>query len=340
MKPARELWSRLNSSTQTVTRVVGTLGPPARTRDMHAHGLPLFDESFLERIRPYAISARRAAAVGVAGERRSRRKGSSPEFTDFKMYTPGDDYRHIDWRTYARFDELFVRESETTAEYDVHILIDISRSMAWRGADHLPTKLRYALQLAGALGYLSLWHFDHTSLVAFGEGQVATFGPAQGRANIVPMLSFLEALSPVSETNVAGAIGSYVHARRRPGILVALSDLLAGEPVDLEAPLREARNRGWEVTLLHIVDPVEEDPAGLSIPGEVLELIDQESNARLRVVPAGAVLADYREEREAWLEQLQQVCAHYDTRIEPVLTTVPLETMLLQRMNALGIVER
>lgn len=338
MKPARDFWSRLNSSTRTVTRAVGTLSAPARTAGDER--LPLFDEAFLERIRPYAVSARRVAAVGVAGERRSRRKGSSPEFTDFKMYTPGDDFRHIDWRTYARFDELFVRESETTAEYDVHLMVDISRSMAWRGDVDGPTKLHYALQLTGALAYLSLWHFDHTSIVAFGDEQIATFGPAQGRANIVPMLRFLEAIRPVSDTNVAGAIGAYVHARRRAGILIVLSDLLAGQPADLEAPLREARNRGWEVTLLHVVDPVEEDPAALAIPGEVLELIDQESNARLRVAPDGAVLSAYRDQRAAWLAQIREICGRFDTRIEPVLTSVPLETALLQRMSAIGVVER
>jgi uncharacterized protein (DUF58 family) len=340
MKPARDLWSRLNSSTRTVTRAVGTLTPPARSRDDGSQPLPLFDESFLERIRPFALNSRRVAAVGVAGERRSRRKGSSPEFTDFKMYTPGDDYRHIDWRTYARFDELFVRESETTAEFDVHIMVDISRSMAWRGSDDGPTKLHYALQVTGALAYLSLWHFDHTAMVAFGDGPVATFGPAQGRANIVPMLRFLAAVKPVSDTNVAGAIGGYVHARRRPGILIVLSDLLAGEPADLEAPLREARNRGWEVSLLHVIDPLEEDPAGLSIPGEVLELIDQESNQRLRVAPDGAVLATYRQQRGDWLTRLREVCAHYDARLEPVLTSVPLETMVVQRMGAIGLVGR
>lgn len=340
MKPARGLLTRLNSSTRTVTRAVATLTPTARQASDGENGVPLFDESFLERIRPYALNSRRVVPVGVAGERRSRRKGSSPEFTDFKMYTPGDDFRHIDWRAYARFDELFVRESETTAEYDVHFMVDVSRSMAWRGLDQTPTKLRYALQLTGALAYLALWHFDHTSIVAFGDGPVATFGPAQGRANIVPMLRFLGAVKPAAGTNVAGAIGDYVHARRRGGILIVLSDLLAGEPGDLEAPLREARNRGWEVTLLHVIDPVEEDPAALSIPGEVLELIDQESNARMRVVPEGTVLTDYRQQREAWLADLRRVCAHYDARIEPALTTVPLETMLVQRMHALGIVDR
>jgi uncharacterized protein (DUF58 family) len=340
MNSARGLRARFTASTQSVSRVVGTLAAPARIRHDPDDGLALFDEGFLERIRPYALSSRRVTAVGVAGERRSRRKGSSPEFTDFKMYTPGDDYRRIDWRTYARFDELFVRESETTAEYDVHLLVDVSRSMAWRGLDDGPTKLRYALQLTGALAYLSLWHFDHTSVIAFGDGPATSFGPVQGRANIVPMLRFLAGIKPASETDVAGAIGAYVHTRRRPGFLLVLSDLLSGEPADLEAPLREARNRGWETTILHIVDPVEDDPAGLSIPGEVLELIDQESNARLRVVPDGAVLADYRQSRAAWLDEIRRICAHYDTTIEPVRTDVPLETMLVQRMTALGIVER
>jgi len=113
---------------------------------------PLFTEDLLTRFRHLVLHARQPPAAGLSGEHRSRRKGLSPEFSDFKSYVPGDDYRRIDWSAYARLDDLFIRESETTTEFDVHVLIDLSRSMDWTSSDALPTKLRHGLRLAGAIG--------------------------------------------------------------------------------------------------------------------------------------------------------------------------------------------
>src|SRR5256886_16656988 len=41
-----------------------------------------------------------------AGERRSPRSARSPEFSDFRPYVSGDDFRQIDWRAYPRPEKL------------------------------------------------------------------------------------------------------------------------------------------------------------------------------------------------------------------------------------------
>ena len=89
----------------------------------------------LARLRRLSLVAGRARTEGLAGEHRSRRRGTSPEFADFKRYSQGDDFRRIDWNTYARLDGLFVRLSEVTTELSVHFLLDSSASMDWRGTD-------------------------------------------------------------------------------------------------------------------------------------------------------------------------------------------------------------
>ena len=163
---------------------------------------PLFTDDILARLRRVILRSRRLARTGLSGEHRSLRKGPSPEFADFKAYSVGDDYRRIDWRAYARFDSLFVRESEITTEFDVHLLVDVSRSMDWSSDPDRPTKLRRALQLTGALGYLSLWHFDRVSITPVGSDAQRRFGPVQGRTNIRPMLGWLERLHAQREGDV------------------------------------------------------------------------------------------------------------------------------------------
>src|SRR5688572_11471433 len=96
---------------------------------------PLFDEAMLAVFRRLVIVSRQSIAEGLAGEHRSKRRGSSPEFADFKPYSQSDDFRRIDWNLYARLDEVFVRLSEVTTELTVHVLIDCSNSMTWRSDD-------------------------------------------------------------------------------------------------------------------------------------------------------------------------------------------------------------
>ena len=85
----------------------------------------------------------------MKGERRSTRKGQSVEFADFRSYVPGDDLRFIDWNTYARLDRLFLKMFFEEEDLHFYALIDASPSMAFG----TPTKLRYAEQLAAALGF-------------------------------------------------------------------------------------------------------------------------------------------------------------------------------------------
>src|SRR5215204_7759600 len=130
-------------------------------------GEEIFTEELLARLRRLVLISRKSIAEGLAGEHRSRRRGSSPEFADFKSYSQGDDFRRIDWNTYARLDSLFVRLSEVTTELSVHFLLDSSASMDWRGNNDRPTKFTAARCLTGALAYIALWGFDRVSIVPF-----------------------------------------------------------------------------------------------------------------------------------------------------------------------------
>ena len=55
------------------------------------------------------IVARKIFSGKIQGERRSKRRGISVEFADYREYTAGDDIRFIDWNVYARLDRLFMK---------------------------------------------------------------------------------------------------------------------------------------------------------------------------------------------------------------------------------------
>ena len=96
----------------------------------------------------------------MKGERRSKRKGQSVEFADFRNYVAGDDLRFIDWNTYARLDRLFLKLFLEEEDLHFYALIDASQSMDFGE----PTKLHYAKQLAAALGFIGLVRADRVRI--------------------------------------------------------------------------------------------------------------------------------------------------------------------------------
>jgi len=299
---------------------------------------PLFTDDVLARLRRVILRSRRIARTGLSGEHRSLRKGPSPEFADFKAYTVGDDFRRIDWRAYARFDALFVRESEITAEYDVHVLADVSRSMDWSSDPAVPTKLRCGLQLAGALAYLSLWHFDRVSITPIGSDAGRRFGPVQGRTNIRPMLSWLERLHARREGDLVSALSRLVFERRRPGILLIVSDFLSEDLDRLELAMRGAVGRGWEVALLQVEDPAEADPERLAALAETNQATDLESNARMPIRTDAVSLAGYRARRGEWQDELARLGGGARTLHASISTAQPIDQSLVQLLRGIGLV--
>jgi uncharacterized protein (DUF58 family) len=303
----------------------------------------VFDEALLARLRRLTLLSNRAISQGLAGEHRSQRRGSSPEFADFKSYSQGDDFRRIDWNIYSRLGELFVRLSEVTTELTVHMLLDASASMRWSGDPARVTKFTYARRVAGSLGYVSLWHFDRLIITPFAEQLGQPFGPSHGRSNITPMLKFLTDLPATGETSVAESIERYARARRRPGILIVLSDLLSGEPEEMRTALQVLRSRGWQTTVVQIVDPAESDPANAFPAGPggqalTIELVDLENAGRLRVTPNQAALQDYDRAYRAWQSDVEAVCESEQIPLVTLQTDWPFETVVLGLLSQRGVV--
>lgn len=303
----------------------------------------IFTEAYLARLRRLSVLSRSTLSAGLVGEHRSRRRGASPEFADFKRYSPGDDFRRIDWNTYARLDSLFVRLSEVTTELDIHILLDASNSMDWRGTDTTPTKFTYARHLAGSIGYVALWHFDRVRLTPFGETLARRFGPAQGRTQATRLLTYLERLSPLGGTDLPRILNEYSHRRRQPGILVLISDLLTGEPRDIVLAMRNLRALGWHTTVLHVLDPTEIAPLAMAPPtasgrSQPMELVAVEDGQRLRVTTSEAVVDRYQSLFHRWLGEVEAACHAEEVEYVRLQTDWPFETVILRMLYDRGII--
>ena len=110
----------------------------------------LLSPEMLAQLERLELVTRKVFRGRMKGERRSKRKGQSVEFADFRNYVPGDDLRFIDWNLYARLEKLFLKMYLEEEDLHFYALIDASASMDFGN----PTKLYYAKQLAAALGFI------------------------------------------------------------------------------------------------------------------------------------------------------------------------------------------
>src|SRR6266446_8701890 len=141
---------------------------------------PLLDPQFLARLEQLELVSRKIFTGAIKGERRSKRKGQSVEFADYRNYVKGDDLRHLDWNLYARLDRLFIRLFQEEEDLHFYVLIDNSLSMDFGS----PTKLHYARQVAAALGFIGLVNLDRVVVEAFNDKIVQSTGALRGRRSL------------------------------------------------------------------------------------------------------------------------------------------------------------
>lgn len=304
---------------------VNRTGAPHRRAASRTRFVP--DEAFLRRLERLGLEAQRTLRGSpVSGEHPSREQMPQTVFNDHRPYSAGDDYRYIDWNAYARHEQFVVRLGETEQSVDVHLLLDVSRSMAW-GA---PPKLVVGQELVAALGYLAMAQNDRLRIAPFHALPLPSFGPAQGKGRLVDMLRFVEAVQPERQAGLAQAITRYARMHERGGLLVICSDMLAAPADSLAEALRAVPAPRWQVLVLHLLDTQELQP---DLHGP-LELEDSENGERLSLVLDAETVAAYRHEVAAWQEQLADACTRRNVTYARVMTHWPIERMVIPYLQA------
>src|SRR5579872_2669433 len=157
--------------------------------------MPLFDSNFLKQLEYLSLVSRRVFRGSLLAQRRTMQLGGGIEFADHRQYTPGDDFRYLDWNLYARHESLLLKRFQEEEDLHVYFLLDCSRSMAF-GA---PPKFDFARQVAAALAYIALADLDRIAVVGFANDILADFPLTRGKGRILALLKFLEALTPSGE---------------------------------------------------------------------------------------------------------------------------------------------
>lgn len=282
-----------------------------------------FDEGFLRKLDRLRLVSMKMHGSSSHGGRRSKKRGTSVEFADYREYVLGDDLRQIDWNVYGRSERLFVKLREDEESLGVHLLIDCSKSMDWGRHN----KLEFARRLAAALGYIALSSTDRLTCTAFSQRLLSHYPLTRGRGQALRFFQFASRLRAEGGTDLRTALRAYASIHRRSGLAIMLSDLM--NPGGLEG-LSYLLDRGFEVVLLHVLDLVETDP---ELHGEV-ELRDRETGRTVYVSADEVLLAQYRQRLERWIQEIEQFCAKRMVRYVPISTSTPLDDVLFRHLRA------
>lgn len=291
----------------------------------------LLSPEFVRRLERLDILSRKILAGRMAGERRSKKKGRSVEFADYRQYVAGDDLRFIDWNLYARLERLFLRLFMEEEDLCVWLLVDVSRSMDFGE----PNKLLYAKRLVAALGYLSLVHYNRVQVLSFADQLLDRTPPLRGRLKVPILLDFLRRLEPAGRGALEAVMRRFALAERGRGVVVVISDFL--DKGNLEAALRHLAAERFDGYLLQLLSPQEIDPEKAGILGD-LRLRDMEDGQIAEVSAGPALLKRYRANLQAFCNHLRQQALRRGLMYSVSDTSVPFEQLVLMHLRQRGLV--
>ena len=288
----------------------------------------LLSPELLGQLQRMELVSRKIFRGRMKGERRSKRKGQSVEFADFRNYVAGDDLRFIDWNLYARLDKLFLKLFLEEEDLHFYALIDGSASMGFGN----PTKFHYAKQLAAALGYIGLCRADRIKVEMLDSSAASSAPVLRGRANLWRMLDYLDKLEPGVNVPLTDSIKSFCLRNTGKGILVLITDLM--DKSGYETALKYLVSQNLDLYVIHVLSQEEIDP---DITGD-LRLVDCEDADFAEVSVSQRLLDRYRQTLAQFIQQAKDFCGRRDISYMMTSTERPVDRLVSRYLRQRGLV--
>ncbi len=171
--------------------------------------------------------------------------GQGMEFYALREYFPGDSFRSINWKAFARTGELMVNEKTRDAVTDVFIILD-TRDVARIGTV-LKNPLEMGTVAAASIANYFIKRRDSVSLVTYGE-RMDFLPPETGDKQHYKVLSQLAAVESKGSMPLQ-AVTNALSPRISRGSPVFIISSLEGDGTTLSA-IRNLSGKGHEVIVL------------------------------------------------------------------------------------------
>ena len=174
-----------------------------------------------------------------------RTPGPGTEFYSLREYVPGDPFKNINWKAFARTGELMVNEKCRDAVTDVYIILD-SRDISRIGTV-LKNPLEMGTVAAASIASFFLKRRDSVSLTIY-DNKLSYLQPDTGDKQYFKILSSLAGVTPKGEMPLQ-AVTNSIGPRFSRGSPVFIITSAEGDGTVPHA-VRDLVGRGHEVNIL------------------------------------------------------------------------------------------
>lgn len=257
----------------------------------------LIDSKIIKKLQKLSLNSNITADKGLLGGRKSISKGSSAEFSDFREYTSGDDFRKIDWNAYARLEKLFIKIFSEEREANINIFLDTTKSMDFGN----PKKSFIGSQIAAIIAYVGLSNMDKVSIYTNKAGKLDSIENIRGKMLFMQIINYLESLSFTETTDFLKIINK---KRPKKGISIIISDLLTEQFNNI---IKYFSYMNQSIIVIHILSEEELNP---QYTGDT-KLIDSETKEGKNISITPYILQTYNNTLKNFIIQTKEICRKY-----------------------------
>ncbi|MEQ8579160.1 MAG: DUF58 domain-containing protein [Balneola sp.] len=299
----------------------------------------ILEPDILTKLSSLELRAKKIVEGFISGLHKSPYHGFSVEFAEHRPYNPGDDFKHIDWKQYAKKERFYVKQYEEETNLRCYVLLDTSSSMLFKHFGEW-SKLRYGIHYAASLLYLMHRQRDACGLIPF-SSKIESFIPAKGtyahlRQIYLELEKELLREGKKDEIKRTTATASVIHevAERlnHRSLVVIITDLFENVEAhdELISSLKHLRHRKHEVLLFNTLEKRSERELDFSDNKVVFE--DMETGTELEVMPA-QVREDYIAKVEEHTRKFKMACSEFEIDYEEMDTESGFDKALLAYLN-------
>lgn len=281
----------------------------------------IFNQDFFKKLNKINLNINLRLSNGAQGGRKSKAKGTSVEFSDFREYAPGDDFRRVDWNAYGRLDKLFIKVFMEEREGVFNFFLDKSKSMDF-GKNNKKNK---ALQIIGALSYIALNNLDKVHINVAEDSNLSILRGGNGKKGFQMILKELENLEFKGTTKLSEAI--IKRKINNKGVSFIISDFFSNEGLDsIEQGLKYLAYKKQQIILVQILANEEENPS----MEEEVTLIDSETGEGVKLNMNYKLIESYKNALKDFNKKLGSLATKYGGTLISVNTDKSLEEIILK----------
>jgi len=274
----------------------------------------LLDPAHLNKIEDFSLLARVVVDGAMPGIHKSLRQGRGNEFFQYRPYTRGEDLKLIDWKVYAKRNELVSKTFQEDTNFTVCLVLDASASMGYKGTKASSSKLRYASMLVACFAYLAQRQGDRIGLFVYSNEVKEWIHPKSGSGQLNRVFSSLQGLEAEGKNNHEFAWERMASGLPGRAMVVFLSDFLEAED-SLPESLRFSLSSRYECLCLQVLDLDEID-----LPdGEAFRFAELEGDREVSTSPP-AIMEKYKNDMSVFCNDLQTGLSAVSAEFESLST--------------------